>query len=389
MNAEAEHRLPSDLFGSTFCSTVQSAIERLLVEGTRHGVDLKASDKLLARNTELLSQDPSNSTLQAEQLRRRTARDESVKLIEELALGIAQDLRQKFIQFSVNSSSGSSSTSRHPHHHQHEDGPSSSSLGQPERLGNPQATNSTHHQPQAESVKDSIVVLANDIKVLHKRIGKHSHEIERIDCEHQVAIDVLQRQIGLQKEAIQEIRKTIPAPSDRPTHPRPASNDGSPEKNRAIDSTGDAESAASPEQRVEHLRAELDRMDARVNELTSSIQTILTKEIPANLHQSVELMQQDVDATVHTSLLHAHHKLAQHIQDLILRFEPRIAALERCAARIDHSLPDHLILFPTPPTAAHSSPPSNPARLLHRRSSVLSPNHKLVSENESETCNQQ
>ncbi|KAA1117938.1 hypothetical protein PGT21_027672 [Puccinia graminis f. sp. tritici] len=381
MNAEAEHRLPSDLFGSTFCSTVQSAIERLLVEGTRHGVDLKASDKLLARNTELLSQDPSNSTLQAEQLRRRTARDESVKLIEELALGIAQDLRQKFVQFSVNS------YSHHPHHHQHED---PSSLGQPERLGNPQVGNSIHQQqPPAESVKDSIVVLANDIKVLHKRIGKHSHEIERIDCEHQVAIDVLQRQIGLQKEAIQEIRKSIPGPSDRPTSPRPTSNDGSPEKNRAIDSTGDADqSAASPEQRVEHLRAELDRMDARVNELTSSIQTILTKEIPANLHESVQLIQQDVNATVHTSLLHAHHKLAQHIRDLILRFEPRIAALERCAARIDHSLPDHLILFPTPPTAA-SSPPSNPARLLHRRSSVLSPNHKLVSENESETCNQQ
>ncbi|KAA1112241.1 hypothetical protein PGTUg99_009711 [Puccinia graminis f. sp. tritici] len=389
MNAEAEHRLPSDLFGSTFCSTVQSAIERLLVEGTRHGVDLKASDKLLARNTELLSQDPSNSTLQAEQLRRRTARDESVKLIEELALGIAQDLRQKFIQFSVSSSS--SSTTRHPHHHQHEDGPSSSFLGQPERPGNPQPGNSIHQQqPPAEPVQDSIVVLANDIKVLHKRIGKHSHEIERIDCEHQVAIDVLQRQIGLQKEAIQAIRQSIPGPSDRPTHPRPTSNDGSPEKNRAIDSTGDADqSAASPEQRVEDLRAELDRMDARVNELTSSIQTILTKEIPANLHQSVELMQQDVNATVHTSLLHAHHKLAQHIRELILRFEPRIAALERCAARIDHSLPDHLILFPTPPTAANSSPPSNPSRLLHRRSSVLSPNHKLVSENESETCNQQ
>ncbi|WAQ89104.1 hypothetical protein PtA15_10A528 [Puccinia triticina] len=371
-----DHQPPSDPFRDIFCSAIQSAIERVLVEGTRHGIDLKALDKLVDKNAEQLSQDPSSSRLQAEKTLKIAARDESLKAIEGLAIGIAADLHSK-LSHEKNASllQQGASGGRNP-----------AWLCKAEPDSSLERAEACKLQPAVD--------LANDLKILHKRIGKHAHEVERIDCEHQVAIDGLHQQIGAHKEAIQTLRQLLPEPSPSRSAAAAAlddhqkstcSNETAPPINRP--KSADRAASSHTDHQLVELREELDRMDRRVSELKSSVQTILTKEIPVNLHQSVQFMQQDVNATVQSALTSGHDRLAQLIRDFIARFEPRILQLEQLAAK---QIPNFPSLTPTraaPPNSTTADP--DPTRLLLRRPTAQSPDPKLFSEDESEKCNQQ
>ncbi|PLW25787.1 hypothetical protein PCANC_26554 [Puccinia coronata f. sp. avenae] len=345
MNPEAEQ----DPFGDLFYSAAQSAIERILVDGTRHGVDFKAFDKQLDNQTELLSQDPSNSTLKAELARRRALRDETLKRIEELSMGIAQDLqstlKKNFNNINISSSSSSSSSRK------------------PSPQNNP---------PDLDHETDQHLV--NHVKLLHERISKHALDVQRIDCEHQAAINQLKKQVTNQEEIIRTITRDL-------SLSRALTVGG--EGGRTIDKTlkqSEKAEASSSNRQLDELHMEVQDIQKEARELVRSFLTILSKEIPVNLRQSVQVIQQDVDHTVETAIVNGHHHLAQLIRNLVDRFEPRIQALERLACQLDAPLPD---------LSAQSSPSSpKPTRLLRRPHSSLSTQISSAPESD-EGCKQQ
>ncbi|KNZ60003.1 hypothetical protein VP01_1629g4 [Puccinia sorghi] len=339
-----------------FCTAVQSALERLLVDGTRLGVDLKAFDKQLDNQTSLVAQDPSNSNLKTDLARRRALRDGSLNQIKELSLGIAQDLHASFRNSSLQPYP-SSSSSIYPR-------PTAAGTSpHPAGDDSAQTQQQTHHD------------LDNELKIIHKRIGKHALEVERIDCEHQVAIDGIQQRIMAQKEVIQTIQENLP-----PRPPEGKIQEVAVIETRDLKSAEKASKPTTSKQLVE-LEAEVKRVEERVSELRMSVQTILSREIPANLRQSVQLIQQDVDTTVHTAITKGHQHLAQLIRAVIQHFEPRILALERLASQLESSLPNH-----------HTTPSSpKPARLIRRRHDTPSSqiNINLLSQSDPDECKQQ
>ncbi|KAI9610625.1 hypothetical protein H4Q26_006772 [Puccinia striiformis f. sp. tritici PST-130] len=158
INTEAD----SDPTERIFATAIQSAIERLLIEGTRHAVDLKGFDRAIERNAELLT----------------------------------IELQQKFKEI---------------HPLQTRNGLD---------IGGPDS--SSDHQPPSD--------LVNQLKIMHKRIGKHAHEVERIDCEHQVAIDALRQQVAAQEEVIGTLKKKTPAPSSNTSEQAPPQTSSNLEK---------------------------------------------------------------------------------------------------------------------------------------------------------------
>jgi len=345
-----------DAFGTVFCTAVQSALERLLVDGTRLGVDFKAFDKQLDSQTSLVAEDPTNSTLKTDLARRRALRDGSLNQIKELSLGIAKDLHASFRNCGLQPGPSSSS-------------PVSSKPTAAEPASHPAGDDSAQNQQQTHHD------LVNELKIIHKRIGKHALEVERIDCEHQVAIDGLQQHIMTQKKVIETIQENLPS--------RPP--EGKTQEGAAIE-TGDlkpTERASTPptSKQLVELQAEVKLMEERVSELKMNVQTILSRDIPANLCQSVQLIQQDVDTTVHTAITKGHQHLAQLIRALVQHFEPRILALELLASQLESSLLTH-----------HDSPSSlKPARLIRRRNDTPSSqiNNNLLSQSDPEKCAQQ
>ncbi|KAI7944991.1 hypothetical protein MJO28_010686 [Puccinia striiformis f. sp. tritici] len=272
INTEAD----SDPTERIFATAIQSAIERLLIEGTRHAVDLKGFDRAIERNAELLSQNPNNSTLQDDQTRRKKVRNESMKKIEELSSGIAIELQQKFKEI---------------HPIQTRNGLD---------IGGPDS--SSDHQPPSD--------LVNQLKIMHKRIGKHAHEVERIDCEHQVAIDALRQQVAAQEEVIGTLKKKTPAPSSNTSEQAPPQTSSNLESSR--------------------LKEDLKQMEIRISELKNYVKTILTEEIPVNLSESVKFMQDDLNHAFDQYFRIGHSQISDLIinHQLIQNFEPRLKSLE-------------------------------------------------------------
>lgn len=344
----------------------------LLIEGTKHAVELKAAEKFIERNEQALKQDPSNQTLRSEQTRKLATRDASLKNVKELSARVAQKLENVLGQKTVENS------------------------------------NLTSLKPPAQDAVD----LVERLKILEKQMRKHDEESERNHQESQKVIRALERKIASQNNDIRALRQMLESsssapplvqnedqmaidslsdPQDNPPPAPPISASHTPQAHPNLDDQRDLEELRRDfvqlQRNSAQLQQEVTDLAQEITEINSNVVNILTKEIPVNLQRSVRLMQQDVGTAAHTALTHTHNQLSVLIRELVSDWEDRIKVLERAASRyttVDSITAGSRILRKSSP--ARQPPATKDPRLLRRQTVVTSSESKTEPSNETKDC---
>ncbi|KAA1097921.1 hypothetical protein PGT21_023908 [Puccinia graminis f. sp. tritici] len=383
-------------------SAIQSALQKVIIDGTRYASDLKGTEKLIEKNAENLKKEPNNQAFLKEKQTKLALKQECLEHIKTISTHVAQQLYQIYQKQQQQSHSAENLMTTDSNQQQQQQQQSSSS--------------SSAQTSDDDPCRKELETLTAHSKILEKQIKTNEEEVARMRSEHQQMIETLQQQRAAQEEELRTIKELLQSstsvPPSRPIaedamvldsqpNPKPEENPDDPQKQQQ-QPEGPTDQVILATTFLTGHRDALDQMAIQITNLRAEVVSYLTEEIPGNVQRSVRVMQQDVQSTLQaTTSLHIKN-LTDLVQDLVADFEARLVALEAFAKRLSSALDPHSANNDQPPQSRKLSPASTSSntttlsssrssrdpRLLHRQSAAPSSDSKSPIDN-NPSCRQQ
>ncbi|KNF02982.1 hypothetical protein PSTG_03932 [Puccinia striiformis f. sp. tritici PST-78] len=314
--AEQDKPSQSEMTSTVMITAISSALQTLIIDGTRHAGELKGTDKIIENHNALLKLDPSNQTLQDGLADKKESRDQSFNQIKKISHDFSIEIYKIFQNSNQLSSTKTTSSS------------SSSSSG-------------TTTSSVKSAIKEDPKSLMAYSKILEKQIKRNEEEVERIRAEHRTMIEKLQGQLAAQEVEIERIRADkLSTSSTSQSHIQlhRTSTNTSTEDAMILDTQINPPELETTSDQFQHAlniqtRTALDLMITDITNLREEVITFLKKEIPNNLQRSVKVMQQDVQSTLEMSTTNHLKLLTDLVNDLVVDFDNRLSSLESIAKK--------------------------------------------------------
>ncbi|PLW11514.1 hypothetical protein PCANC_06671 [Puccinia coronata f. sp. avenae] len=335
---------------------IQSALQTVIVDGTRYASDLKKFDKIIEINEDRLKLEPTNKLYRADHESKLAMRDECHKQIKDISGRVAQELYGVYRQL-FSAPMKADAKKKHG--------------------SNP---NTSSHEDQKH--------LPAHAQILEKQLQTNEEEMHRIRVEHRQIIETLQQQVAAQEEEIQLIKQLLQQGRTCVDQlPQPISEDtmaiderANPENQSLILPTPGGQDLCSVTKAVLcEQRETLDQVITEITDLRTQVVSYLT-EIPQHLQRTVRMIQEDVQSTLQSTAASHLSYLTELIQNIVTDFENRLGKLESFAYRLSPSLN---ITTTTTSSSSPSVPPAAAAdqqqqHLLRKRSPDSIPTPSLL-----------
>ncbi|EFP92950.1 uncharacterized protein PGTG_18963 [Puccinia graminis f. sp. tritici CRL 75-36-700-3] len=381
-------------------SAIQSALQKVIIDGTRYASDLKGTEKLIEKNAENLKKEPNNQAFLKEKQTKLALKQECLEHIKTISTHVAQQLYQIYQKQQQQSHSAENLMTTDSNQQQQQQSSSSSSA----------------QTSDDDPCRKELETLTAHSKILEKQIKTNEEEVARMRSEHQQMIETLQQQRAAQEEELRTIKELLQSstsvPPSRPIpedamvldsqpNPKPEENPDDLQKQKQQPEGATDQVILATTVLTGHRDA-LDQMAIQITNLRADVVSYLTEEIPGNVQRSVRVMQQDVQSTLQaTTSLHIKN-LSDLVQDLVADFEARARRPRSFAKRLSSALDPHSANNDQPPQSRKLSPASTSSdtttlsssrssrdpRLLHRQSAAPSSDSKSPIDN-NPSCRQQ